>query len=374
MFLISVFNCKRLSFQARYYWVGMVITLFSCQSESIYPSSPDIPEEVVPYLNRFKNEAARRGVIVSWEDLEIRLVDGGNESKAAGTCHLYHSRSPKILIDTTSFNWKHSEWTREILIFHELGHSVLNRSHRNDRFPNGLYASIMRDSGDPLYGGDLNAFKRSYYLDELFDQDISRPEWATNAFNRPAHHTWNRTIVFRNDFNDGFSDWPERETSDMRLKVEEGKYVFSVKDHGAYFSGKMIPLDIQRDFEVEVLVRISDGDNPVLLQWGGKTPSRMLYLGFTQDRYAFAGKRNAGTFTGRKFLPIHPRDFNLLTIQKIDAKYYLYINEQLFDTITFSPYEGDLWGFYLGSMTTLEIDFMQISYLTQGKVEKYASQ
>ncbi len=356
----------RISFSSNLFPLGgawVFLFLFSCQSESISPSTKRTPEEIMPYLIRFKQEAIKRGVNVSWEELEIHLVDGNHETKAAGICHLYYTRSPKIFIDTTSFNWKHSEWTREILVFHELGHTLLNRSHRNDRLPNGLYASIMRETGDPLYGGDVNAFKRSYYLDELFNEDITRPLWAQNNLQAWDSNRWDREYIFIENFQEGGKGWPQRENPGMQMKITDGNYLFAVKNKGAYFSGKVIPLDIHQNFEIAASMKIKNGENPVLLQWGGKSPGNMLYLGFTTDQYAFAGKRNEGTSTGRKFIPVNPRDYNLLTVQKVSDKYLLYINRQLFDVIDYTPFNGNLWGFYIGSETSLEVDFLEISYL-----------
>ncbi len=79
---------------------------------------------------------------------------------------------------------------REELVFHELGHCLLGRTaHRTSRLPNGEYASVMNGKESGLYsscvydiGGANNGcddrYKRTYYLDELFDENTPAPDWA----------------------------------------------------------------------------------------------------------------------------------------------------------------------------------------------------
>jgi len=46
--------------------------------------------------------------------------------------------------------WDRSnESSKEWLVYHELGHCVLDRSHRNDRFENGMWKSLMRGDLSP---------------------------------------------------------------------------------------------------------------------------------------------------------------------------------------------------------------------------------
>ncbi len=79
---------------------------------------------------------------------------------------------------------------KEALIFHEIGHCILGRSHNNEPLPNGDPKSIMVIENQKLYwpciydidgngGPDCNnTFKRAYYVDELFDENVQIPDWA----------------------------------------------------------------------------------------------------------------------------------------------------------------------------------------------------
>jgi hypothetical protein len=82
---------------------------------------------------------------------------------------------------------------KEALIFHELGHCLLNRGHKDDVFPSGAPKSLMITQIDGPYqpcdyvlSDDPEAVKkcnltvrRPYYLDELFNENLSDvPDWA----------------------------------------------------------------------------------------------------------------------------------------------------------------------------------------------------
>jgi len=70
------------------------------------------------------------------------------------------------VIDKAFFN-QTSELLKEMVIFHELGHCVLFRGHREATYSNGTCASIMR-SGVEGCRDNYRASTRAAYLDELF--------------------------------------------------------------------------------------------------------------------------------------------------------------------------------------------------------------
>jgi hypothetical protein len=69
-----------------------------------------------------------------------------------------------------------------------LGHCLLNRMvHREDKLPNGDFASIMNRAEKGLYevcvydigGGDCDkTYRREYYINELFDETTPIPDWG----------------------------------------------------------------------------------------------------------------------------------------------------------------------------------------------------
>ena len=97
------------------------------------------------YVDRFFEEAALRNADVSDKNLEVVFAD----LSADGVCGFGHFRYRgtdlrKVEIFQDIFCWDlQSDLGKESLMFHELGHAVLRKSHSNATFPNGLPSSIM---------------------------------------------------------------------------------------------------------------------------------------------------------------------------------------------------------------------------------------
>ncbi len=80
-------------------------------------------------------------------------------------------KTPKIMIDKATFD-RMDETEREILLFHELGHCVLDRWHRNTRTPYLVPVSIM---GSVIMDASYYEFDKGYYLRELFTTKDKSP-------------------------------------------------------------------------------------------------------------------------------------------------------------------------------------------------------
>lgn len=157
------------------------LLLFGCKKDVVIEYNVDSDFE--EYVQRFIDEGAVRGVNIDFEDTGLlieysdRIVAG-----ASGYCYLGKHH---IVIDK-------SEWTaltdtqKEYLIFHELGHCELDRRHKNNQFDNLLWKSLMR--GDPLLGNQqyypvpYYGFRKTYYRDELFNQNTVTPDWSNPTF------------------------------------------------------------------------------------------------------------------------------------------------------------------------------------------------
>ena len=345
-------------------WVLSVVAVLSgCQPDEVADDLYQVPAEVQPYVERFVEEAAARGRTLSVEGLNVGFAETSRTSASAGMCHHLVSGRPQIVLDTNTVNWKNGDASREILIFHELAHCLLGRTHRDDRLPNGNYASMMRSEGDPVYGFRLNRFKRSYYLDELFDEETPHPWWASDMRRYNSLIPSQKEVIFEENFFDNRHTWPVGESAFTRRELTYGAFHFQAKDQGAYLMTKYIPFDTQKDFELEVRMKVASGDHPVMLHWGGVGEHQQFYLGFTSEQYAFAGAKDTGTAVGRTFAALSPRDYNLLTIRKIQGRYYFYVNQQFFDVGMYEPLTRQQVGFYVGASTHLIVDGFKVSYL-----------
>ena len=145
----------------------------------VYEVDPDFE----PYVQDFISEGAKRGKTIDFSDSGLivefsdRVVGG-----ASGFCYVGEHH---VVIDKSIW-FALSEDVRGYLLFHELGHCELDRGHTNLKFDNNVWKSIMR--GSPLEGIETLipipyfGFRKDYYNDELFNQQIGVPEWANQQF------------------------------------------------------------------------------------------------------------------------------------------------------------------------------------------------
>lgn len=167
LFFIITFMMKYILF------AFTVIFILSCNIER----TTAIPDEILPYVESFFEEAQIRGLDIEMSDyvIHIDLKDIDNPDHA-GTCN---SRANRIEIDENTWsNFSHEK--REWLIFHELGHCILNRSHKNKRTSDFECLSYMRGGKDDDFDCSTNLYSdlwRSYYLNELFNDTEELPDW-----------------------------------------------------------------------------------------------------------------------------------------------------------------------------------------------------
>jgi len=147
-----------------------------------------IDEELRPYIENFIEEANKRGVQLNIDDLEAEIVDeisiGGDNTFCGYGWFFYQGTTRKRIEVKNSDNcWQsRTNIERENLIFHELGHAILGRVHINTTLPNESPTSIMCSSEGPNGCNNFNTYHdnelfRSYYLDELFDESTSDPDF-----------------------------------------------------------------------------------------------------------------------------------------------------------------------------------------------------
>jgi hypothetical protein len=147
-----------------------------------------VPAKYQHFIDTFIYEASIRGHLIEIDNLIIN-DDENMEAPHCGKCN--SSSIEKNVQKIVSINSNIQCWftteQHEVLLFHELGHCVLGRLHDNKRLPNGDFKTLMNENDLSVYtscvypvdnGPCDNRFKRSYYLDELFDEGTPVPDWG----------------------------------------------------------------------------------------------------------------------------------------------------------------------------------------------------
>ena len=143
----------------------IVLVVSSCAKDEEPQFLIDVPLQ--EYFDRFKAEAALRGVEIDFAALkisgDIRLIGTQN---VIGQCGHTEEEPNVVIVD--KFYWDSAtDLDREFLIFHELGHCALGRGHLDDSDGNGDCISMM-SSGTGLCHINYTLATRTALIDELF--------------------------------------------------------------------------------------------------------------------------------------------------------------------------------------------------------------
>lgn len=114
------------------------------------------------YVNDFVTEAKNQNYPLSIDDISIHF-DSSLDVTTLGECRRYSQGTPLILINQQ--DWPNeNDVIHRVLLFHELGHCILNREHLNT-LTNGIVTSIMY-----LYMQNSSMYSDNwaYYMHELF--------------------------------------------------------------------------------------------------------------------------------------------------------------------------------------------------------------
>ena len=167
-------------------FIPILILLSACE-EDIFSSSIDdqqtnqlVDYRLQSYFDAFEYEAAIRGYNIDLAALEITgVIEDIQENGVAGTCQ-YGRHIAHVTVDRNYWN-RSTVNNREMVVFHELGHCVLNRGHLEGEFNNGICQSIM-NSGTSGCAVIYNANTKDYYLDELFSSAQSHTALVNTNF------------------------------------------------------------------------------------------------------------------------------------------------------------------------------------------------
>ena len=141
----------------------LVVGMQACQEdETIFVAS-----ELLPYFEAFSDEAAARGLSFDYQSARIEgYLEDIPEQDVTGKCQMNSVDPNRIFVDATF--WRRATFMeKEFVVFHELGHCFLERSHLDSENNDGSCVSMMH-SGLTDCRNDYSTSTRDDYLDELF--------------------------------------------------------------------------------------------------------------------------------------------------------------------------------------------------------------
>lgn len=353
-----------------YFLLILVFSLSSCKDSNEYR----IGSNFIDYLLRFENEASKRdnnfdlqstGLIIEFADLKDN------------TAGLTHYEDPiRIEIDETY--WKAisksagADLMKEDLIFHELGHGLLDRKHLNSILENGDWKSIMC-GGDKINGRSWNinykGMRREYYINELFDESTPAPEFS--SIQLMVDTTGYASKLFLSFDTDAQAGWEIKDIIEYKTSIDNGRLKFQSKVSDIYLVFAKTSIDVQTDFSFELSIEYPVGG--ATNQYGmifGHVPEGSLGINDPVEYFTINNNKNMqmgnrtwySFFTEINQTSILAGGKNKLKIVKIGKILYYFINNVYTYCSEMEVIEnGNRFGFMVPSKGTVYIDNLDIS-------------
>ena len=180
-----------------------------------------------------------------------------------------------------------------------------------------------------------------------------------------------RVFIFSEEFDDNRNQWGIGSLGEGQAegRIENGLCFLQSNQTGINWElWKTVVLNPARDFEVETRLQFVGGEdnNANCLFWGRNDQDHRYRFGFSGNGH-YCIDRFEGDWT--TYVPWTPSalldraGFNTLTVRKIGATLYYYLNGQLVHSIPFPGLYGPYVGFQVNQNTTIAVDRFTVAYL-----------
>ena len=176
-----------------------------------------------------------------------------------------------------------------------------------------------------------------------------------------------RVTLFAEEFTDNKNSW--------YLGIKENVWFQNLQDGTLFFQSyedvakedfKEVVIDQSKDFEIELKIRLDKGIQNKFngLQWGKSIAEGKQFDFFFNGQGQYTIDKFTGTFTD--FVPVTPTQlinnytYNTLTVRKVGAKYYFFINKQLVHSMPFEPFFGNGVGFQVAERSSVQIEYLKV--------------
>lgn len=160
----------------------LFLFLSACNRAMVHTPMVSIEPAFQGYVSEFVAESVRQGRPVSITDLVVRF-SSQLTAETLGECFNYHGQATNvILIDAQDWQWESDEYKR-VVLFHELGHCVLNLEHVTTGNVRGGYCtstSVMY----PYIQNATNMYLENWdaYMLELFTGTANTQPCSYNGY------------------------------------------------------------------------------------------------------------------------------------------------------------------------------------------------
>ena len=355
----------------KYFLSLIVLFQLSCKDSHEYR----VDTEFTQYLQRFEDEAAKKDKYFDLESTGLIIEFANLKDNIAGLTH--YEQPIRIEIDKTYWNeikgYQGEDLMKENLIFHELGHGLLNRDHLNTTLENGDWKSIMCGGtmvDNRNWNINYRGMRRTYYIDELFNESTPAPEFSSNTLLEDTTGFVEKLFLSFDD--EEHAGWPIKDSNSYTTSINEGKLQFQSKEDKLYLVFAKTGIDIQSDFSYELTLKYesTSDENYYGILFGylstgnsdGSTDP-IEYFSIDNKQSMYVGNRSwYSYYTELKKPSIIKNGDNKLKIVKIGDLLYYFINNVYEYCSEMETIEsGDSFGFIVPPNGTVLLDNFKIS-------------
>lgn len=183
----------------------------------------------------------------------------------------------------------------------------------------------------------------------------------------------NKSVVYIDNYsesNDGYSTsnskWEERTVDGQKVYV-------SKKDEPAEELVD-IHVDIAKDLEIEAAIQVFEGSDDGMygLRWGKPGNAGTMYEFLVNNNGDYTIKLFTDELTGNiaaAGITIDKKGYNILTIRKMEGRFFFFVNRVLIKESDFFPFFGKSYGFMVPQQASMEVDYFRVSYINKSKEE-----
>ena len=370
-------------------FIATALTFSSCKDADEYA----VDDAFVVYLHRFEDEAATRGRDFDFENDGLILEFADLKGNDAGLCHP-NERPIRIEFDRTYWNAiskkEGADLMKENLIFHELGHGPLKREHLNSLLSNGEWKSMMCGGSklnDRAWNIDYRGVRRTYYLDELFNESTSQPSFASTEMIIDTALFSSNVLSISFDFA-ADAGWPLVDSSSYKTSLDNGKFCFESKVNQAFFvsfnlSSKGLSLASDFSYELSLNYPSSSGNGQYGVLMGTvptaatpKVTESIDYFTVSNTQSLYVGNSRRYSFFTQ--LPINQYFIageNKLKAFKIGTLVYVFVNgHYCYQSEIETSFQSTHIGFLAPAMSKLWIDNLKVNVKSNSNSSRLTKQ
>lgn len=350
------------------YLIFIFFFLISCNNPHEYL----VDKEFTQFVGQFELQSELRGKTIDLEKTGLIVQFADLKDNQAGLCHF--EKPIRIQIDKSYWQAigksQNADVMKEELLFHELGHGILGRSHNNSTLENGEWKSVMCGGdkvSDRSWNINYRGIRRKYYIDELFDEYTSAPDFAGLKLKTDTSGFYSKVFLNFDTNKPSDTGWDATNNNSYSINFVNQYLQFSSKISTSCILLIPTGVNILSDFIFDCNIQCQSVSNKnqygIIFGDNNKNAENLEYFCINNAQNMYMGNRKCYSYnTEITKNEIQPVEFNHLKIIKIENMLYYFINNSyVYCSEPESNIQGNQFGFIVPGNGIVRIDNFRIA-------------